>query len=87
MPSRRSSIQSRVADMLMPTQFLVPEVEEEAEEESSHVLHVEKMDIRPWIVQIGKWTEVKLTSLKRRGVMLRMKMLTAEDRLGCIRFF
>jgi hypothetical protein len=49
--------------------FLVPEVEEEAEEELSHVLHVEKTDTKPWIVQTGKWTEEKLTSLRRRGVM------------------
>ena len=58
-------------DMLTPTQFLIPEVEEE----SSHALRVEKMDTKPWTVQIGKWTEEKLTSLKRRGVMLRMKTL------------
>jgi hypothetical protein len=53
MLSRGGSIQSRVADMLTPMQFLVPEVEEEAEEELSHVLHVEKMDIKPWTVQTG----------------------------------
>ena len=53
--------------------FLAPEVEEEAEEESSHVLHVGRMDIKPLIFQTGKWTGEKLTSLRRRGVMLRMK--------------
>jgi hypothetical protein len=79
MLSRGDSIQSRVAVMLMPTLFLVPEVEEEAEEESSHVLHVERMDTKPLTVQTGKWTEEKLTSLRRRGVMLRMKMQTVED--------
>jgi hypothetical protein len=73
--------------MLTPMFFLVPEVEEEAEEESSHVLHVGRTDIKPLIVQIGKWTEVKLTSLRRRGMMLRMKMQTMEDRLGCTRSF
>jgi hypothetical protein len=67
--------------------FLVPEVEEEAEEELSHVLHVEKTDTKPLTVQTGRWTEEKLTSLRRRGVMLRAKMQTAEDRLGCINSF
>jgi hypothetical protein len=73
MLSRGDNIQSRVAVMLMRTLFLVPEVGEEAEEESSHVLHVGRMDIKPLIVQTGKRTEEKLTSLRRRGVMLRMK--------------
>jgi hypothetical protein len=59
--------------MLTQTLFLVPEVGEEAEEESSHVLHVEKTDTKMLIVQIGRWTEEKLTSQRRRGVMLRMK--------------
>ena len=73
--------------MLMRTLFLVPEVGEEAEEESSHVLHVGRMDIKPLTVQTGKWTEVKLTSLKHRSVVLRTKMQTAEDHLGCIKSF
>jgi hypothetical protein len=73
--------------MLTPTLFLVPEVEEEAEEESSHVSHVERTDIKLLIVQTGNRTEEKLTSLRRRGVMLRMKMQIAEDHLGCIRSF
>ena len=62
-------------DMLMQIHFLVPEVEEEAVEESSHVLHVGKMDTRPLNIQRGRWTEEKLTSLRRRGVMLKMKTL------------
>jgi hypothetical protein len=62
-------------DMLMPTHFLVPEVEEEVEEELSHVSRVVKTATKPWTVQRGKWTEEKLTSLRRRGVMLRMKTL------------
>jgi hypothetical protein len=45
------------------------------EVESSHVLHVGRMDIKPLIVQTGKRAEEKLTSLRRRGVMLRMKTL------------
>jgi hypothetical protein len=75
-------------DTLMQIQFLVPEVEEEVEEELSHVSHVVKTVIKPWTVQRGRWAEVKLTSLRHsRGVMLRARMQTAEDRLGCIRFF
>jgi hypothetical protein len=74
--------------MLMQIHFLVPEVEAEVEEELSHVSHVVKMDIRPWTIQRGRWTEEMLTSLKRsRGVMSRAKMLTAEGRWECIRFF
>jgi hypothetical protein len=87
MLSRGDNIQSRVAVMLMQTLFLIPEVEEEAEEESSHVLHVGRMDTKLLIVQTGNRTEEKLTSLRRRGVMLRTKMQTAEDHLGCIKSF
>jgi hypothetical protein len=54
MLSRGDSIQSRVADMLTQTLFLIPEVGEEAEVESSHVSRVGRMDIRLLIVQIGK---------------------------------
>jgi hypothetical protein len=61
-------------DMLMQIHFLVPEVEEEVEEESSHVLHVGKMDTKLWTVQRGRWMEETLTSLRRRGVMSKMKM-------------
>jgi hypothetical protein len=46
MLSRGDNRQSRVADTLMPTRFLAPEVEAEVEEELSHVLHVERMDIK-----------------------------------------
>ena len=74
--------------MLMPTLFPVPEAEEEAEEELSHVLRVVKTDTKPWTVQTGRWTEEKLTSPRRnRSVMSKAKMRTAENRLGCIRFF
>jgi hypothetical protein len=41
------------ADMLMRIRFLVPEVEEEVEEELSHVSHVGKMDTRPLTAQRG----------------------------------
>jgi hypothetical protein len=73
MLSRGDNIQIRVVVMMMQTLFLVPEVGEEAEEESSHVLHVGKMDTRPLTVQTEKWTEGKLTSLRHTGVMLRMR--------------
>ena len=48
--------------------------------ESSHVSHVERMDIKQLTVQTGKRMEEKLTSLKRRGVMLRMKTRKVEGR-------
>jgi hypothetical protein len=73
MLSRGDSIQSRVAVMLMRTLFLIPEVGKEAEEESSHVLRVGRMDIKSLTVHTEKRTEEKLTSLRRRGVMLRMR--------------
>jgi hypothetical protein len=60
---------------LMPTHFLVPGVEEEAEEELSHVSHVEKTVTKPWIVQRERWTEEPLTSSRRRGVMSKMRTL------------
>ena len=66
-------------DMLIGIPFLIPEVEEEAVEESSHVLHVGKTDTKLWTVQRGRWTEEKLTSLRRRGVMSKMKTLEVES--------
>jgi hypothetical protein len=48
------SRQNKAEDTLTRTHFLVPEVEEKAEAESSHVTHVGKMDIRQLIVQIGR---------------------------------
>ena len=65
---------SRV-DTLMQIHFLVPEVEVEVEEESSHVSHVVKMVTKQWTVQRGKWTEETLMLLRHRGVMLKMKTL------------
>ena len=78
---------NREEDMLTRTLFLVPEVEEEAEEESSHVLHVGRMGTSHSSVQRKIRTLGKLTSLRRRGMMSRMKMQTTEDRLGCIKSF
>jgi hypothetical protein len=72
-----SQMISKVADMLMPTPFLVLEVKEEAEEESSHVSHVGRTDIKPLTAQIGKGIEEILTSLRRRGMTLKMKTLEA----------
>jgi hypothetical protein len=54
MLNRGDNIMSREEIMLMQTLFLVPEVEEEAEVESSHVSHVERMDTRQLTVQIKK---------------------------------
>jgi hypothetical protein len=78
MLSKEDIIMSREEIMLMQTLFLVLEVEEGAEEESSHAIHVEKMDIKPLTVQTGKRTEEKLTSLKHRGVMLKTKTQKQE---------
>jgi hypothetical protein len=44
--NNKGSRQNRVEDTLTITLFLVPEVEEEAEVESSHASRVERMDIR-----------------------------------------
>jgi hypothetical protein len=44
--------------MMMPTPFLVLEVEAEEEEESSHVLHVGRMDISHSSVQRRRKTSV-----------------------------
>jgi hypothetical protein len=75
-------------DTLMQIHFLVTEVEEKAEEELSPASHVVKMVTKPWTIQRERWTEEKLTSLRRnRSMMLRERMQTVEDRLGCIRYF
>jgi hypothetical protein len=81
-----SKMVSRV-DMLMRIPFLVPEVEEEAEEELSLVSHVVKMDIKPLTVRREKWTEEELTLLRHRGVTWTAKMRTAESHWACIKFF
>jgi hypothetical protein len=73
--NNEGSIMSIREIMLRQILLLVPEVEEE----SSHVLHVGRMDIKSLIVQIGKWTEEKITSLRCRGVMLRMKTPEVES--------
>jgi hypothetical protein len=77
--SRGDSKQISKEITLMLIHFLVPEVEAEVEEELSHVSHVVKMDTKPLTAQIGKWTEERLTLLRRRGVTLRMKTLEVES--------
>jgi hypothetical protein len=73
--------------MLMQIHFLAPEVEEEVEEELSHVSRVVKTAIKPWTVRRGRWTEEKLTSLRHRGVTRMAKMLTVGGRWACIKSF
>jgi hypothetical protein len=71
--NNEGSRQNRAEDTLIITHFLVPEVEEEAEVESSHASRVERMDIKQLTVQIGKRIEEKLTSSRHRGKMLKQK--------------
>jgi hypothetical protein len=80
MLSREDNIMSSEEIMLTQKLFLIPEVGEEVEVESSHVSHVERMDTRQLIVHIGKMMEEKLTSLKRKDMMLRMKTQKVEGR-------
>jgi hypothetical protein len=69
--NRENNIQSRAKDMLITTCFLVPEVEEEEEVESSNVSHVERMGRSPMSVQRKRRTLEKFTSPMHRGMMLR----------------
>jgi hypothetical protein len=71
--SRGDNITNREEIMLMQTLFLIPEVGEKAEVESSHVSHVERMDIKQLTVQTEKGMEEKLTSPKHRSAILKMK--------------
>jgi hypothetical protein len=67
-----------VEDTLTQTHFLVPEVEEEAEVESSHVTHAGKMDIRQLIVQIGRQIKDKLTLMRHKGELLKQRTQKME---------
>ena len=67
MLSREDNIMSSEEIMLTQTHFLIPEVEEEEEVESSHVSHVERMDTSLMSVQKKIKKEEKLTSPKHRG--------------------
>ena len=87
MLNRGRSIPNRVVVMLTQMIFLVLEVEEEAEVELSHVLHVGRMGTSHSSVQRKRRTTEKLTSLKLRSVMLILKMQKVEDCLGCINSF
>jgi hypothetical protein len=78
MSNKEGSIQSRVEDMLTKILFLVPEVEEEEEVESSHDSHAGRMGTNLMSVQRKRRTLEKLTSPRRRGGMLRPKMLREE---------
>jgi hypothetical protein len=86
MLSRERQQMIRVVIMLMQTLFLILEVEVEEEEESSHVLHVGRMGTSHSSVQRRRRIQEKLTSLRRRGVMLRMKTDSGKS-LGCIKSF
>jgi hypothetical protein len=77
-PNIEGSRQNRAEDTLIITPFLVPEVGEEAEVESSHATHVGKMDTRQLTVLIGRRMEEKLTSSKHRGEMLKQKTQKTE---------
>jgi hypothetical protein len=78
--NREDNIQSRGEIMLTQILFLVPEVEEEEEVESSHASHVEIMGTSLTSVQRKRRTLEKLTSLKHRGEMWRPRMQKVEDR-------
>jgi hypothetical protein len=66
---------SRGEIMLTQILFLVPEVEEEAEVELSHVSHVGRMGTGHLSVQ-----RKRRTSQKHRGEMMRLKIHKAK---GC----
>jgi hypothetical protein len=76
--NNKGSRQNREEDTLMLILFLVPEVEEEAEEESSHATHVGRMDTRQLTVQTERKMEVKLTSSRHKGEMLKQKTQKTE---------
>jgi hypothetical protein len=70
--------QNRVEDMLITVLFLVPEVEEEAEEESSHATYVERMGTKQLTIQTEKKMEEKLTSPRHKGELLKKKTQKTE---------
>ena len=72
------SRKNRVEDMPMLILFLVPEVEEEVEEESSHATHVGRMDTKKLTIQTRRKMEEKLTSPRHKGKVLRQRMMKVE---------
>ena len=80
MLNRGDNIMNNEEIILTPILFLVLEVEEEAEVESSRASYVQRMDIRQLIVEIGGRMEEKLTSPRHRGEMLKQKTQKTEDR-------
>jgi hypothetical protein len=77
--NNEGSIQNRVEDTLIITHFLIPEVEEEVEVESSHASRVERMGTSHLTVQIRRRMEEKLTSPRHRGKMLKQKTQKTES--------
>jgi hypothetical protein len=69
---------SRVAIMLMQTLFLVPEVEGRGRGGVITCFTCGKNGHKSFECPEKKRTEEKLTSLRRRGVMLRMKMQSGK---------
>jgi hypothetical protein len=74
MLSRGDSIMSSEEIMLTQILFLAPEVEEEAEAESSHATHVGRMGIKQLTVQIKE----KLTSSRHKSKLLKQKTQKVE---------
>ena len=70
--------QNKTEDTLTRTHFLVPEVEEEAEEESSHATYVERMGTKQLTIQTEKKMEEKLTSPRHKGELLKKKTQKTE---------
>jgi hypothetical protein len=80
MLSSEDSNLNKEEDMLIMIDFLIPEVEEEEEVDSSHASHVERMGTSHSSVQRkGKKLE-KLTSLRHIGEILRQNTLKVEGR-------
>jgi hypothetical protein len=80
MLNRENNILNRKEGMLIIICFLVLEVEEEEEVESSHASHVERMGTSLMSVQRKGRTLEKLTSLRHSDEMLTWKMLRAKGR-------
>jgi hypothetical protein len=80
MLNRENNILNRKEGMLIIICFLVPEVEEEEEVESSHASHVERMGTSLMSGQRKGRKLEKLTSPRHSDEMLTWKMLRAKGR-------